>query len=271
MLISDKIIYLELHKTGCSHTKRILTSMYEDKIMDIGKHNAIHEVSKKDIGNFENKIKIGNVRNPWDWYVSLWSFGCGKKGALYMDTVKYYNNPKSYSGIRNRLREILHLQHPRIDSKIWKELYSDVENYSNFRKWLQLILSEEKIELRQGYKITLMSNFAGLLTYRYMHLYNQIGNWKHLNSQEELIAYDKKNNFIDIFLKNESLHDDILKMSQELNFDPSKMKGILDNFSKRTNASSRDSDYRKYYDEASIELVYKYEKLIIDKHNYTFE
>src|SRR4030095_1676667 len=83
MFINDKLVYLALHKTGCSHVLKLLSSIPDLDGRIIGKHNTIYEVSKRRLGNLSEKIKAGNVRNPWDWYVSLWAFGCMKKGGLY--------------------------------------------------------------------------------------------------------------------------------------------------------------------------------------------
>ena len=83
MLITDELVYLELQKTGCSHTIKILSALNNKNCKIIGKHNTYDSIPKEDQGNFESKLKIGNIRNPWDWYVSLWAFGCQKKGGLY--------------------------------------------------------------------------------------------------------------------------------------------------------------------------------------------
>ena len=83
MIIGKNILYFELHKTACSHTINILHSIPSIEAKAFGKHNCYNDVPKEIIGDFESKIKMGNVRNPWDWYVSLWAFGCMKKGGLF--------------------------------------------------------------------------------------------------------------------------------------------------------------------------------------------
>lgn len=81
----------------------------------------------------------------------------------------------------------------------------------------------------------------------------------------------KKNYFIDRIIRNESLHEDLAKIANELNYDPVKFQKIIKKYRERTNKSKRDRDYRKYYNEESVELVAKYDQLIIDKYGYTFE
>lgn len=58
MVITNDLIYFELHKTGCSHTVEILSDLYADQHQIIGKHNTYDQVSKKIIGNFQEKIKV---------------------------------------------------------------------------------------------------------------------------------------------------------------------------------------------------------------------
>ena len=66
MFINEKLIYLALHKTGCSHVIKLLTSIPELNGVIIGKHNTIGSVSKEVTGDVSKNIKAGNIRNPWD-------------------------------------------------------------------------------------------------------------------------------------------------------------------------------------------------------------
>ena len=75
MLITDKLVYLELHKTGCTFTRLVLAELFSDSCRIVGKHNLVETIPQDVLGDFETKTKIGNIRNPWDWYVSLWAFG----------------------------------------------------------------------------------------------------------------------------------------------------------------------------------------------------
>ena len=76
MFISNKLVYLELHKTGCSHIRRILSIALDGELA--GKHNK----ATKDLFT-ERRVFVGSVRNPWAWYVSLWGYGCDGNGVLH--------------------------------------------------------------------------------------------------------------------------------------------------------------------------------------------
>ena len=67
MFEADRLLYIDLHKTGCSHIGRLLQETVGGR--RLGKHNRPSAMPT-------DRMIIGSVRNPWDWYVSLWAFGC---------------------------------------------------------------------------------------------------------------------------------------------------------------------------------------------------
>jgi hypothetical protein len=273
MLITDRIVYIELQKTGCSHTIKILSALNNKNCKIIGKHNTYDSIPKEDLGNFESKLKIGNIRNPWDWYVSLWAFGSQKRGGLHHKVTNQYKvKLPTKKRIKLFIRKKLGLLYPKLDDRIWIELYSDPKNLENFNSWLKLILSVGKHDIGEKYKTSKMASFAGLLTYRYAKLftYNGKEEVKRIESPTALKAHDKRSNFLDIVIRNESLHDSILEHTGKMNQNHKQVKDVIAKFKERTNTSIRKLDYRKYYNDESINLVGKYEKFIIDKYGYSF-
>lgn len=270
MLITNQLVYIELHKTACTHTRNILSDMFGDSANIIGKHNTYDVVFQNNMSDFDSKLKVGNIRNPWDWYVSLWAFGCQKKGLLYnrlTEQIPLF----SKKSIKRKLRNFKGDEYTWLSSKIWSKLYSDVNNIAYFNTWLKLILSNDKFEIGENYKTQSLSNFAGLLTYRHLNLYTDRKELKGINNLSELQAYDAKHNFMNVILRNETLNEDLLDLAKTINYNTCKLREILDQHQERTNASNRKRDYRKYYDRESVELVAKYEQFIIDKYNYEFE
>ena len=65
MFISDQICFVELGKTGCSYIRKVL-----DQNIKLGKLTKIHDQISNDLLN-SKKLKIGSIRNPLDWYISL--------------------------------------------------------------------------------------------------------------------------------------------------------------------------------------------------------
>lgn len=172
MLISKDLVYLELHKTGSTHVRNILSKMYTDCEI-IGKHNTVRDVelNRKLLINKNLKF-VGNIRNPWDWYVSLWSYGCLRRGSLYESTrgknlnkfLQFYFSNLFYYRPKGR--------YIRLSPILWNKLYSDNLDFDNFNEWLKLILSDRKIHIGSNfYKENKASRHIGLLTFRYLTLY----------------------------------------------------------------------------------------------------
>ncbi len=270
MLITNKLIYIELHKTGCTHTRTILADMFKESHRIIGKHNNYESVPSNLMGDFNNKIKIGNIRNPWDWYVSLWAYGCQKQGGLYGRLTKD-DSLLSKDNLKHILKRYMNRGYPRLNPTIWRQLYSDPNNYANFNSWLHLILSIDKHDIGEDYKINTLSEFSGLLTFRYLRLYTYRKNFKNIDSRVKLKEYDINENFMDFTIKNERINEDLITLAKKIHFEEKKLISILKNYTGRINKSSRERDYRKYYNDKSISLVEKYEQFIVDKYNYQFE
>ena len=76
MFKSDHIIYIQMQKTGCTHIASLLSSLFNGE--QIGKHNAApaDDITQKD------KFFLSSIRNPWDWYLSLWTYGIQGSGGL---------------------------------------------------------------------------------------------------------------------------------------------------------------------------------------------
>ena len=91
MYLSKDLCYLELHRTGSVHILKLL-----EKYFPGGKKIGMHNRANKE--TYNSKIFfLGSIRNPWDWYVSLWGKGCDGWGDLYtrLTTKKIYFNRAS--------------------------------------------------------------------------------------------------------------------------------------------------------------------------------
>ena len=114
------------------------------------------------------------------------------------------------------IKEKIGLLYPKLDSKVWSKLYSDPFKIKIFSSWLKLILSVGKHDIGEKYNTSKMASFAGFLTYRYIKLYTYGGKKyaKKIGSLFELIKINKSRNFIDIIIKTENLHRNILDIPE---------------------------------------------------------
>ncbi len=271
MFVTDRLIYLQLHKTGCTHISNLLSQICSGQ--QIGKHNNINKLPEElqDI----NKYIVGSIRNPWEWYVSLWAFGCDGKGGLYRNLAKPKTRlEKLYSKMTSEpiaftYKKLLNLK----DIKKWQRLYSDSDDPTLFREWLYTIFDRStKNHIGEHYEKSSVSNVAGLMTYRYLRIFSK--NLPSLYSTEftnveRIKQFDYQNNVLDDIVYNENLEQDLQRVLARVGvtIPKEKMENLFSS-TQKTNTSSRKRNLSFYYDNETVELIKQKEKFIIDKYNY---
>jgi hypothetical protein len=267
MFISDRLVYLELHKTGCSHIRRIFTDVLEGEL--VGKHNR----ATVDLFT-EGRIFVGSIRNPWDWYVSLWGFGCDGRGALRRSLTE----PRDLRGLGwraaplNALGRLLKLNSDH--SQAWLATYRDANDPVAFRDWLYMLHDKGYMsDIGEGYGYSELRHAAGLMTFRYLRIFStrvgEEGQLNDLSTQSLIKTWDAERTFIDTFIRNESLETDIFRVFEEhgITLTEETKSSILAR--PKMNTSSRKRALANYYDPDALALVTEREHFIIDKFSYS--
>lgn len=263
MYLSEKFVFVELHKTGCTHIVRLLAETTAGKI--VGKHNA---PSQKILNS--TRTFIGSIRNPWEWYVSLWAYGCDKKGGVYNQVTK--KNTLFKTG-RNWLVDpfyttFLLLNKVSKNPDQWQQCYSSPDDPEAFRQWLYMIHdSSHWHDFGEGYGKYVMSHAAGLLTYRYLKLFCR-NDFIKIQGLDELQEFEKTNCYIDYFIRNENLERDFFAALDLAGCSLPEDKKKWVNSVSKTNTSSKKYPAAYYYDAETINLVSDREQLIINKFGY---
>ena len=268
MFVSDKIVFLELQKTGCTHIRNLLVELVGGKL--VGKHNqAGHKLFS------DGRVFLGSIRDPWDWHVSLWAFGCHHKGTVFGNVTKegikfrgrgWRTNP--YLAIRELLQSS-----PHRNAKQWMRTYQDVADPGAFREWLRMMHDKECRPDVEGYAQSPLGRVAGFLTYSYLKTFacrkgDQDG-LKAIATPDQLAEYEAKHGFIDHFIRNEHLESDLLDALKLAGFEfPAGTESeILSR--PRTNATSRQKGLAYYYDAQAEELIATWDRLIVEKFGYS--
>ncbi len=256
MFIGEKLLYLELPKTGCTHVRRLLRRLPSCEGENRGKHNTIYRLSEAERATLGSKIKFGNVRNPWDWYVSLWSFGCMGRGLVH----RLLTSDRAERGRAG------HSPRP------WRESYR-AGDVNGFRRWLRMLLETHREDVGLGFDRDLLVGELGFLTDRYLRLYLERfepGD-QGPRSTAELADYDRRYGILDWFVRTEFLEEDLLGVLAQVPIRPREVRRVWANRAKRRNASERNRDYRPYYDVATVDLVASRDAYLIAKHGYDFD
>lgn len=263
MFVAEKIVFIELHKTGCSHIGKLLSNVMEGR--QIGKHNpAIPEL-------FTNQRSfLGSVRNPWEFYVSLWAHGCDKKGEVYNSVTRKRGRLRGRGWTNSPLSSAYSLLNDfSRNPNRWKHCYANVQDVSGFRDWLCMMHDKNYWnDFEEGYSLNPMKEFAGLMTYRYLKLFC-LGDFKKIISLGDLKEFEKRNCYIDYFIRNESLEEDFIRTLELCGIKLSETQKNTIYSSGQTNTSSREKDASYYYDNGTMTMVNDRERLIIDKFRYT--
>lgn len=270
MIVSDNFIYLQMQKTGCTFVANELR--VSDSGISHGKHNTIKSKPT-------DKLVVCSVRNPWDWYVSLWAYGCMKKGTLFEALTK---NRTASMALKNWVKTIYanRLLPGRLPNSAlstsgepdFRRLYSDPSAKENFRTWLKAICANQTLPLMpQRYWASPVSRFGGLMTYRFIRLAVPISAWKSqirtVKSYQDLKHFYDFNSALDVVLKQEQLDLDLRNMLITAGVKPSE---ALSTDESKANSSVRDS-YQSYYDEETMRLVSEKERFIISNFEYSYD
>ena len=267
MLVSKKLVFLELQKTGSTHIKQLLKKTIGG--VNDGKHNqATPELRAS------GRAFVGSIREPWGWYLSLFTYGCQKKGGVYLRTT----NPARWKGLKRSgaldagIPEGFDPYSPQF---MREQVYADPDNPESFRAWLRLVLTTgpHRALVEDGFAESPVSSLAGLMTYRYFLLFVDGGPQvpESVNTLKKLEAHEKKHLFVKHIIRNETLAEDLIRTIEDCGEPLSDEQKVQIREAPRTNTSPRKYGKSHYYDEASIALVAEREKLIIDKFDYTWK
>ena len=269
MFLSNNFCYLELHRTGSTQISHLLKKYVPD-----GKQIGFHNRADKKTYN-SKFFFLGSVRNPWDWYISLWQKGCDNIGEPYkrLTSKKVYFNR---IGLKTKPLTVPYIffQQFKKPLKKWREVYSDVQNPNHFKSWLKLFLNERVHDDGTGFGLSSIHNFSGQLTFRYLVLYSKKTNKLFNNSIisiDDLKRFDEDENVLSYTIKTENLEKDFIKFLDKINIKINKNEENFIYSYDHQKKSSKEIFSSKYYDQECIDLVYKREKLIIDKYNYDFK
>ena len=273
MFVVKDLVYLETQKTGGTHIRRLMKRYIGGEAK--GKHN-------RPTVELADKFVFGSIRNPWDWYVSLWAFGVGGKGAVRRRCTssidfEYYNRmlPKAMGKKWLTPAEYLlslynDLVKPRAD---WLTAYADSSSPELFRKWLRLLFDKRRrFDVGEGYGFSPLSLHAGLLTYRYFRLLTlgkDVYTDRRLSGYEGLESFDAEKNISSAMIKTESWEEDFVRVMSLAGYvlSAAQVEAIQRKDDGKSNVSER-KDTAHYYDEETVDLVAGRDRYIIEKYGY---
>lgn len=264
MFQCDQFIYIHMQKTAGNHIVELMAQLFVGK--RIGTHNHASAEQLKSTPYF-----IGSIRNPWDWYLSLWTFGVGGRGGLR----DYLTKRNFRSALRGVLKNPAAGYAECIDAltrdvKTWRSVYSRSDDVAAFRRWLALLHSHKNYG-RLGEGDYSVDQHIGLMTHRYLCLYcryNEQPKPIDFSRFERLRQFDKQACYIDFFIRQEALAESLCVVLEKIRTLTATEKQLIVN-ARKVNTSIRTLPLSDYYDQASIDLIRERDRLMIEKFDYS--
>lgn len=249
MFITDSFVFIELPKTGTTFIIKFLPLAFP------GIHTSKHAPATPELLASKRKF-LGSIRNPWDWYTSMWAFGCLQKGVIY----------RTVTGPGSKNKEE------------WLDAYKDINDPARFRKWIKMIHTPKYMrDTKKPGKKTIdthgwhkYDNEIGLYSSCYLRIFTPPHLFKeaiNCSTPEQAKDFDQKNCYISYFIKTENLEENLLHgleyIGAPLNPEHAEM---LSGKKQRNTTPRRDTSF--YYDHETATQVAKLDKFIIEKFEY---
>jgi hypothetical protein len=251
MYETENLIYVQLQKTGSTHIAKMLAEILNGSAPKDGpgKHSRATQAQIN-----SGKTILASIRNPWDWYVSLWTFGCIGKGGLRNQALQ-----KTQPEWGNSYTD-------------WERVYSNKNDTDLFREWLRMVFNPTNAALiRYGPQKVWIPENVGFMTYRYARLCWQenpsLKSSKPSKELPDLLDVDALNCYVHDFIRLDQLEEDLCRVINTFRpLGPKEERRI--HTAEPTNSSQRSHPLSLYYDQESIEAVRTHDALIIEKFGY---
>lgn len=275
MLIADKLVFIEFRNTGASHVEKLLLKIVGGEL-----DNSVRVPTEELLAS--GRKMFGSIRDPWGWYLSLWTFGCAQQGELYQRMV----NEKSWGKVLEKIEATAKARTKEAPADEVKRIalpehlgaeraktfwYADDDNVEAFREWLRVVCSlQTRRVLETGFAQSPISKIGGLMTYRYFHLY--VRGAAHMpvtiGTQEGLRAFETQHLVLDHIIRQDSLTEDLVQALEHSGVALSDAQRKLIYDAKPTGKAARSAGIERFYDAASADLVARRERFIIERFGY---
>lgn len=275
MLIADKLVFIEFRNTGASHVEKLLLKIVGGEV-----DNTVRVPTEEMLAS--GRKMFGSIRDPWGWYLSLWTFGCAQQGELYQRMV----NEKSWGKLLQKIEATAKARTKEAPADDVKRItlpeqlgaerakafwYADDDSVEAFREWLRVVCSlQARRVLETGFAQSPISKIGGLMTYRYFHLY--VRGAAHMpitiGTQEGLRAFETQHLVLDHIIRQDSLTEDLVQALEHSGVALSDAQRKLIYDAKPSGKAARSAGIERFYDAASADLVARREKFIIERFGY---
>lgn len=263
MLHSDRVVFVELHKSGSTRVAKLLAEVAGP---DLGDKQPTYANALAGLG----KPVVGYVCDPLHWYLALWKHGCAGKG----DLRKRLTDPAKWAALMAKRaaraqdagkqppgREIPEgwgAEHART---AW---YGNPESPQAFREWLKAVLMTRGIRrlVNNAYNNSPVQKIAGLMTYEYFATFvrdtEAMEKW--VDSPEALVALHAKKAITHHVVRAESPGADLIQVLAEIGLPLTDEQAATARAWDEGNARQKQKQIDTFYDTETRHWVQRREK-----------
>lgn len=257
MIEYEKFIYLDMYKTGSTYVVSLLNRLMPTKPVRSFRHAPL--TRGRPFNWKQGKYAFATVRNPWDWYVSMWAYSIQQPNVLFFRDVRSVLGPEE-------AKKLFDPENPKESFAIWLKSINDP-------------VFLKKVMTGHPYSRSSVNRFLGFYSYRFIRVTTPhpalfLHRWYMWNTSRA-IAHQKRWAIYDRVFKSETLTEDfsdfVLENQERCGFKPN-ARGILKrNAPTPKNTSNRTlRSYRDYYTPELRDLVAKRDRLLIELFGYEF-
>ena len=256
MIEYDKFIYLDMYKTGSTYLVALLRKL-KGKPIRATRHAPL--TKGRPFFWKQGKYAFATVRNPWDWYVSMWAY------SIKQPNVLFFRDVRKVLG-QERSKALFDNENPKESFALWLKSLSDPA----FLK---------SVMIGHPYSKTPLNSFLGFYSYRFMRVTTPhpalFMNRFYIRTMDNAISHQKRWAIYDRVFRSEELTDDfsafVLENQQAMGFKERSAKILKKFAADPKNKSNRTlASYRDYYTDELRDLVAKRDRLVIDLFGYEF-
>jgi len=238
MIVTDYFVYIHTSRHAGTFINRLIMENVSGAQM-LRYHGQLKHLPPQ----FKHLPVIGFVRNPWDWYISMY-FDYQSKNQYIYEIVS--------EGGKADINETL---------KRFVQLGNDESDATHTRK---LLFQAAPKDLNQTQPMRYL--MPGLTKNDFAQYPQNVGyySWLYKNMHEI------NNNLVGNIGRFENLRKELLRLFEETNTPISSKMSKYINDQKPVNSSSRDKSYAQYYTDELVELIAKKDQWIIDQYHYKF-
>ena len=257
MIEYEKFIYLDVYKTGSTYVVSLLDRLMASKPVRSFRHAPL--TRGRPFFWKQGKYAFATVRNPWDWYVSMWAYSIEQPNVLFFRDVRAVLGEEGS-----------------------KALFDPEKPKESFALWLKSLSDPDflrKVMRGHPYSRSSLNSFLGFYSYRFIRVTTPhpslfLHRW-YMWNMDRAIAHQKHAAIYDRVFKSETLTKDfsqfVLDNRDRLGFKPNAAQILERQAATPKNTSHRTlNSYRDYYTDELRDLVASRDRLLIELFGYEF-